>query len=117
VRFIIDENISPLVGEALRQAGHDVIAASLMCRGQSDRHVVQIAKADDRVVISEDKDFGELAFRDGIFPVGLIRISLAAYTPSDKATRLLEILTAEQDQVIGMLLVIEPSRVRSKPLQ
>jgi predicted nuclease of predicted toxin-antitoxin system len=117
VRFIVDENISPVVGDALQQNSHDVIAATVVCPGQSDRHVVSLAQAEARVVISEDKDFGELAFRDGLFPIGLIRIALPGSTPSEKAMRLLEVLALESDRIVGIVLVVEPSRVRTRPLQ
>jgi predicted nuclease of predicted toxin-antitoxin system len=117
VRFIIDENISPSIGNALQQAGHDVIAAAIVCPGQPDRDVVRIAQAEARIVISEDKDFGELAFRDGLFPISLIRIALPASTPADKTTRLLDVLNTEAHRIVGMLLVIEPLRIRTRPLQ
>jgi predicted nuclease of predicted toxin-antitoxin system len=117
VRFIIDENISPVIGDALRQSGHDVAAAVIVYPGQSDRHVVRLAQAENRVVISEDKDFGELAFRDGLFPIGLIRLALPNLVPADKAVRLLGVLTQKNRRIFGSLIVIEPTRVRIRPLQ
>lgn len=116
MRFLIDENISPVIGDALRAIGHDVTAATMICLGQSDRAVVAIAKAEDRVVISEDKDFGELAFRDGLFPVGLVRLVLPGMTPQEKAARLLDVLAAEAARVTGSLLVVEAARVRVRAL-
>jgi predicted nuclease of predicted toxin-antitoxin system len=112
VRFLIDENISPVIGDALRNCGHDVIAATVVCPGQPDRRVVEIAKAEGRVVISEDKDFGELAFRDGLFPLGLARLVLPGMNPQQKAARLIEVLEIEVDRIVGAIAVIEPGRVR-----
>jgi predicted nuclease of predicted toxin-antitoxin system len=117
VRLFIDENISPVIGDALRRGGHDVVDATVLCPGQSDRHVVRLAQAEARVVVSEDKDFGELAFRDGLFPIGLIRLVLPSMTPTDKANRLLEVLAQASNQIVGMLTVIEPARIRARPLQ
>jgi predicted nuclease of predicted toxin-antitoxin system len=116
VRFLIDENISPIIGEALRSAGHDVTAATIVCPGRSDRAVVAIARAEARVVISEDKDFGELAFRDGLFPIGLVRLMLPGMTPPEKAARLLEVLAGDAARVVGTLMVIEAQRVRVRAL-
>jgi predicted nuclease of predicted toxin-antitoxin system len=104
-----------VIGDELRSSGHDVIAATVVCPGEPDRRVVAFAKAEGRVVISEDKDFGELAFRDGLFPFGLARLVLPGMSPREKAARLLEVLESEPSCVIGAIAVIEPGRVRIRP--
>jgi len=63
VRLLIDENISPIIGDALRVAGHDVRAAAVACPGVLDEELVALAIAEARIVVSEDKDFGNLAFQ------------------------------------------------------
>lgn len=100
----------------MRQAGHDVTEATLVCPGRSDRHVVQIAQLKYRVVISEDKEFGDLAFRDGQFPMALIRIALPDLGSAEKAERLLDVVEMERERLVGHLIVIEPARVRTRPL-
>ena len=116
MRFISDENISPVIGDALRKNGHDVVAAAVVCPGRSDRHVVQVAQVEQRTVIGEDKDFGELAFRDGVFPIGLIRVALPGTAPTEKAIRLLDVLAQQSGQILGNLIVIEAMRIRVRPL-
>jgi predicted nuclease of predicted toxin-antitoxin system len=73
VRVLLDENISPIIGDALRVAGYDVVMAAAVCRGAPDDEVVALAVAEARVLITEDKDFGELAFQQGLHPAGVVR--------------------------------------------
>lgn len=116
MRFLIDENISPLIGAALERAGYSVEAAASICQGAPDTHVIAVASAAKRILVSEDKDFGELAFRDGIQPPGIIRLALPGYNPLEKAERLLEVLATEEGRIVNALVVVEPSRIRHRPL-
>ncbi len=116
MQLLLDENVSPIIGDALRTAGHDVLMAAAVCPGAPDDEVVALAVADGRVLITEDKDFGDLAFRQGLHPAGLIRLALPRELPADKAARLVEVLEAAGEQVQGAILVVEPARVRSRPI-
>jgi predicted nuclease of predicted toxin-antitoxin system len=116
VRLLLDENVSPIIGVALADAGHDVSAAVAVCPGALDTDLVAIASTEARIIVSEDKDFGELVFRDGLRPPGLIRLMLPGYWPAEKATRLLEVLTAAGTSAVGAILVIEPTRTRLRQL-
>jgi predicted nuclease of predicted toxin-antitoxin system len=95
VRLLIDENVSPIVGQALRVAGHDVIAAADVCPGAPDDEVVARATSQRRILVSEDKDFGNLAFQRGLRPPGLVLVRLAGCLPAEKAARLADALKGE----------------------
>jgi predicted nuclease of predicted toxin-antitoxin system len=114
VRLLIDENVSPLVGDALRAAGYDVSAAAVVCPGARDEGVVSLAIAEWRTIVSEDKDFGDLAFRAGLRPPGLVRIALPGYLPAEKAVRVVDALKGRN--IAGVILVVEPTRVRRRRL-
>jgi Domain of unknown function (DUF5615) len=116
VRLLLDENVSPIIGAALTNAGYDVCSATAACPGALDTQVVALASAEDRIIVSEDKDFGELVFRDGLRPPGIIRPVLPGYWPAEKAARILEALAAEGTSALGAILVIEPTRTRTRPL-
>jgi predicted nuclease of predicted toxin-antitoxin system len=114
VRLLIDENIAPIIGDALRAAGHDVRAAAVSCPGALDEELVALALAEARIVVSEDKDFGNLAFQHGLRPLGLIQVRLPNYLPAEKAARLVMVL--KRSSADDCILVIEPARVRRRPL-
>jgi predicted nuclease of predicted toxin-antitoxin system len=91
--------------------------AATVCPGAPDEEVVALAVAEARVLITEDKDFGELAFQQGLHPAGVIRVALPRQLPAEKAKRLAEVLQAQGGLVQGTMLVVEPARIRSRPLR
>jgi predicted nuclease of predicted toxin-antitoxin system len=114
VRLLIDENVSPIIGLALRAAGHDVIAAADVCAGAPDDDVVRLSIAEERIIVSEDKDFGDLVFRLRLRPPGVILVRLSGRLPAEKAARLVDVLKGENAD--DCILVIEPRRTRRRPL-
>lgn len=63
MRLLVNENISRTVVADLRQSGHDVLSAKESLRGQSDQSLLARAVEESRVLVTQDKDFGELAWR------------------------------------------------------
>lgn len=80
----------------------------------SDEEIVTRAIAEQRILVTEDKDFGELAFKHGHHPIGIIRLVLPGLWPSQKAQRLVEIVTDQSDKLIGLATVVETNRTRSR---
>lgn len=62
MRFLADENVSRMVIERLRASGFDVISIGETRSGAPDKYVLEAADAEDRILITEDHDFGELMF-------------------------------------------------------
>jgi predicted nuclease of predicted toxin-antitoxin system len=114
VRLLIDENVSPMIGQALQAAGHDLIAATDVCPGAPDEAVVALAIAEGRILVSENKDFGNLAFRHGLRPPGLVLVRLPGRLPAEKTVRLVDVLKGEKAD--DCIFVIEPRRIRRRPL-
>lgn len=63
MRFIANENIPGPVIQALRDRAHDVVSVKESIPGADDRVVLARAQAEQRIVLTSDTDFGELAFR------------------------------------------------------
>lgn len=64
-RFLANENTPGDAIVAARQAGHDVAWMVERHPGAADSIVLQLAQQENRVLITFDKDFGELVFRQG----------------------------------------------------
>jgi len=76
VRFIVDESTGAAVVQYLRSAGHDVLAVSDAMPQASDTDILSRASDEARIVITNDKDFGELVFRRGQTHCGVLLLRL-----------------------------------------
>ena len=63
MRFLADENVERQLVAALRDAGHDVEYIAELAPGSADEEVLQRARRGSAVIITGDKDFGELVYR------------------------------------------------------
>jgi predicted nuclease of predicted toxin-antitoxin system len=116
MRFAVNENVFPTVTKELRARGHDVLAAKETMEGAADEAILAAAQAEQRIVVTYDKDFGELAFRYGLpSECGVILIRLSEASREADIQRVLEVLESRQD-LAGHFSVAEYGRIRMRPL-
>jgi predicted nuclease of predicted toxin-antitoxin system len=72
MRFLVDECTGPVVAQWLRSQGHDVFSVYDDAQGADDESILRLACSEDRIVITCDKDFGELVFRDELPHEGVV---------------------------------------------
>jgi len=78
MQFIADESCDFAVVRALRAAGHDVVAVAELDAGLEDDSVVARALDEHRVLLTEDKDFGQIVFASGRPAAGVVFIRFPA---------------------------------------
>jgi predicted nuclease of predicted toxin-antitoxin system len=66
MRFLVDECTGPAVADWLKSQGHDVVSVFEEFRGIDDENVIKICVDEKRILITNDKDFGEKVFREGV---------------------------------------------------
>ncbi len=116
MHLMANENLPRSAVEALRAAGHDVVWVRTDLAGATDDVVLSRAQAEGRVVISFDKDFGELAYRFGLpAQCGVVLFRLTPVSPAFVAERVVAILGSRDDWV-GHFAVVDEVRVRLRPL-
>lgn len=116
MRVLANENFPREAVEALRSQGHDVAWIREDAPGCTDRQVMERARAEARLIVTFDKDFGELAFRGGLqSPCGVVLFRIALRTPAHVARVAATTLTTRDDWH-GHFAVIEDSRIRMTPL-
>jgi len=116
MRFLANENFPRAAVDGLRAAGHDVAWIRTEAPGATDEQVLARSRDEGRVLVTFDKDFGELVLRRGLAAsqgVVLLRLPLAG--PEELVARAVAALTARGDWV-GHFSVIEGDRVRMRPL-
>ena len=116
MHFLANENMPGSVIRHLREAGHDVLSAKESMQGAEDTSVLARAQAEARILISQDKDFGELAFRAGLpANCGVVLFRLSGDNPVDDRQRMLDVLESREDWT-GMFSVVDEFRVRMRPM-
>ncbi len=116
MRFLADENFPGEAITALRAAGHDVAWVRTDAPGSTDRVVLERAVAETRILITFDKDFGELAWRFGLpAHCGVVLFRVAMPPPTGVGAAITDILTQRSDWP-GHFSVVESGRVRMRPL-
>lgn len=74
MRFIIDRCAGRRLADWLRDTGHDVLDTRSLGQDPGDRFLLELAESEKRVLITVDKDFGELIYLHGFSHAGLIRL-------------------------------------------
>jgi predicted nuclease of predicted toxin-antitoxin system len=116
MRFLADENVSRLVVERIRAAGFDVSSVRETTPGAPDKDILDAADRDDRVLITEDRDFGELVVRQRLKVRGVILLELDRLPSAAEAELVADVVRIHASKLTGNLLVVEPARVRVRPL-
>lgn len=116
MRFLADENFPGEAIRGLRAAGNDVIWVADDASGSSDAEVLARAAREERILLTFDKDFGELAKASPLPPgCGVILLRIPMPRP-DGASQQLPGLIMARDDWAGHFSVIEPGRVRMRRL-
>jgi predicted nuclease of predicted toxin-antitoxin system len=116
VRWLADECVAaPLVG-FLRTDGHDVHYIAEVAAGLSDTDVIALASREMRLLLTEDKDFGDLVFRRERAVPGVVLLRIGSEAPALKAIRLAAAIERYGDGLFGRYTVIEGGRFRSRRL-
>ena len=115
MRVIANENVPGDIVQALRNFGHDGLWIRTDAPGSSDEVVLARAQTEDRLLLTFDKDFGELAFRFGLPISGVILLRLSASSPTRLTQIVMTALTSREDWA-GRFSVVEEGRVRMTAL-
>ncbi|HEX7593174.1 MAG TPA: DUF5615 family PIN-like protein [Anaerolineae bacterium] len=112
MRLLVDECTGPAVARWLRDTSHDVFSVYDQARGMDDDAVIQKAFAENWILITNDKDFGEKVYRERRLHKGVVFLRLddeRAMTKIETLKRLLEHYT---DRLPGQFVVVTETRVR-----
>ena len=112
MKFLLDACASShSMHSTLMRLGHDVISALQLNRSASDEELLEFATEEQRILITEDKDFGELVFVRRLPHPCIIRF--VDMPVEEKAAAMLELLEHHEDDLIAdTLIVVTRSRIR-----
>jgi predicted nuclease of predicted toxin-antitoxin system len=116
VRLLADENFPRTAVQVLREAGFDVLWIAETNAGAPDEEVLRLCVSTERILLTFDKDFGDLAYRTG-FPAycGVVLFRITPQTPEEIAAIALLAMQSHSNWA-GHFSVITRQRIRIRKL-
>jgi len=115
LRFLADESCDHAVVRALRSAGHDVAAAAEEGQRTVDSELISRAHAEERILLTEDKDFGWLVFASGRASAGVILMRFPGGARRTLVDAVLVLARERGSELVNCFAVVEPGSVRIAP--
>lgn len=112
MEFLADESCDFAVVQALRASGHDVRAVAELWPGAEDSRVMREACLQNRVLLTEDRDFGQLVFAANHTTGGVIFIRFPATARAAMARAVVDLVTRHNNVLVGHFVVLQPGRAR-----
>lgn len=116
--FLANENFPLFSIRLLRNAGHNVVSVIEETPGAKDEAVLKRAHAENRIILTFDRDYGELIYRHkSLTPDGIVYFRFDPSTPEEPAEILLNVLEKGKVSISGKFTVIERERMRQRTLR
>lgn len=112
MKILADENVEGEIVAALRQAGHSVSDIKETSPGIEDTSVLRIAADLGSILLTNDKDFGELIYRDRLVSKGVILLRFGKLEIAERIELLLGVLKDRESELNGAFTVITSTGVR-----
>jgi len=116
MNFVADEGVDQQIVMALREKGYNVLYIDELTDGATDDLVLQLANEQSRILMTRDKDFGELVYRDKKVHSGIILNRLYTLKSDKKAELVTKIIEEFGEELIGSFTVIQPGKIRIRKL-
>ena len=115
MNILADENIARQVVERLREDGHN-IRYTIQGLGIADTVVLNTAYHEQLLILTDDKDFGDLVIQQNLQTAGVILVRLPGLPPQQKAEVITTVVREHEDSLMHAITVITPSKVRIRKL-
>lgn len=118
LKFLVDENIGQSTIRYLKEKGYDVVvAAERELSGREDHFLLEYAFRENRVIVTNDKDFGYLVYHRNLPARGVILFRFFQESPSLKIAALDTIISKGFSQVLNHFIVASEEKIRSRAIQ
>jgi predicted nuclease of predicted toxin-antitoxin system len=114
MRFLVDECAGPALARWLRERGHDVFSVYDQTRGIDDDAVIRRAHAERRILITNDKGFGEKVFRERVPHRGVVLLRLEDERAAVKIEAVRRLLDRYPDRLAERFVVVTEKRIRPR---
>lgn len=114
MNFVADENIDTQIIDHLRNAGYEVLSISEEFPGVPDEIVIEITNRYNAILLTADKDFGELVFRKGEVIKGVVLTRIFGVSQQEKAQMIIDAFNSYADDFDECFTVISKKKIRIK---
>lgn len=116
MNLVADECCDALLVNGLRGDGHDILYVQEIASGANDETVLQMAAEQQRILWTEDKDFGELVVRLKLPAYGIVLLRLNPADSAAKLARSRHLLLRHAPRLPGSFVVLDANKVRFRTL-
>jgi len=117
LKFLADEGFSFPITSLLRERGYDVQWIGDIASGVDDSTVFAISRKDGRIILTEDKDFGELAIRFKCKTSGIIFLRIEPDKKELREQRVLELFRNFPGKLKNHLIIIDAQKFRFRKIE
>ena len=112
MRFLADESCDFTIVRTLRAAGHEVLSVAEAAPSAGDASILRLALAEERILLTEDKDFGEFVFAHGHRAHGVLFFRYPRAVRGVIAREAARLVAEQGVRLLGCFVVIRPGRIR-----
>lgn len=116
MQFLADESCDAIIVHKLRELGYDVTYIAELTPGIEDDEILQKALQEERLLLTEDRDFCELVFRDKQPTYGIILVRIPAKHRLRKADRIETLVNDYGDQLASTMTTLTITNIRVRRL-
>lgn len=118
MKIVADENVDQQIVDRLRADGHEVLFVAEFDPGIDDEAVLLRSRQTNAILLTADKDFGELVFRQRLVHAGVLLIRLAGIEPAVKAALVAAMFDRHGEELSAGFAVLSKHSLRlRKPLR
>jgi len=112
MRFLVDECTGPVVAQWLRAHQHEVFSVYDQARGAADEEIIRKAFDEGWILVTNDKDFGELIYRERRPHKGVILLRLEDERTPNKIEVIRNLLQSHGERLGNQFVVVTEQQVR-----
>jgi predicted nuclease of predicted toxin-antitoxin system len=114
--FLADECCDALVVRTLRELGYDVTYVAELAPGLADIDVLAQSVSEERILLTEDRDFGELVFKGQETAYGVVLLRIPPEERQQKRERITALVQGQQSELPGAMVIVTLNTIRIRPL-
>ena len=117
MKFLADENLEKAVVDALRAKRFDVLYLCEESQSMPDEDIIDRATQEERILVTNDKDFGELVYLQQRMTKGIVLIRSRSTKGAVKATLVEALVNQHGDKLLNHFVVVSEASVRIRELR